>query len=246
MGNKGLRDTCGLICMSPKLWKIRTKVLIELLNHKNPYTGLCYAAPPALMCVEFQNEDSIFFWNPPGELSNPQPKKWKAHAMKLRGMFAAWAAKKYPNAAALTKAWGKLDAADKPGSELLSMGPWEMDQSGIRGRFAGQTARYGDTICFLAEMQLENYRVCEKAVRATGFKAQTVTTNWLGGSGLLDQANIYTDAIGSMIDRHNYAGGAQAAMASARVRSTLIHTSESLALGCLASGSSKCAGVHFP
>lgn len=207
IGNKGLRDTYGLICMSPKLWEIRTKVLIELLNHKNPYTGLRYADDPALMCVEFQNEDSIFFWNPLGELSNPQPKKWKAHARKLRQMFAVWAAKKYPDAAALTKAWGKLDAADKPGSELLLMGPWEMDQSGIRGRFAGQTARAGDTIRFLAEMQLEHYRACEKAVRATGFKAQTVTTNWLGGSGLLDQANIYTDTVGSMIDRHNYAGG---------------------------------------
>ncbi len=207
VGNKGLRDSYGLISMSPKLWEIRTKVLLALLDHKNPYTGLRYADDPALMCVEFQNEDSIFFWNPLGDLSQPNPKKWKAHAKKLRGMFAAWAQKKYPDAAALTKARGKLDAADKWGAELQLMGPWELDGAGIRGKFAGQTARAGDTIRFLAEMQMENYRACEKAVRATGFKAQTVTTNWLGGSGLTDQANIYTDTIGSMIDRHNYAGG---------------------------------------
>jgi hypothetical protein len=207
MGNKGLRDSYGLISMSPKLWEIRTKVLVALLDHKNPYTGLRYADDPALMCVEFQNEDSIFFWSPLGDLSSPNPKKWKAHAKKLRGMFAAWAQKKYADAAALTKAWGKLDGADKWGVELGLMGPWEMDAAGIRGRFAGQTARAGDTIRFLTEMQMENYKACEKAVRATGFKAQTVTTNWLGGSGLLDQANIYTDTVGSMIDRHNYAGG---------------------------------------
>ncbi len=207
MGDKGLRDSYGLICMSPKLWEIRTRILMDLLNHKNPYTGLRYADDPALMCVEFQNEDSIFFWNPLGDLADPAPKKWKAHARKLRGMFAAWVQKKYPDAAALAKAWGKLDAADKPGRELLLMGPWELDQGGIRGRFAGQTARAGDTVRFLAEMQMEHYSACEKAVRATGFKAQTVTTNWLGGSGLLDQANILTDTIGSMIDRHNYAGG---------------------------------------
>ena len=207
MGKSGLRDSYGLITMSPKLWEIRTKVLLSLLDHKNPYTGLRYADDPALMCVEFQNEDSIFFWNPLGDLSNPNPKKWKAHAKTLRGMFAAWAKKKYPEAAALTKAWGKLDAADKPGVELQLMGPWELDGAGIRGKFAGQTARAGDTIRFLAEMQMENYKACEKAVRATGFKAQTVTTNWLGGSGLTDQANIYTDTVGSMIDRHNYAGG---------------------------------------
>ena len=207
MGKNGLRDSYGLISMSAKLWEIRTKVLLALLDHKNPYTGLRYADDPALMCVEFQNEDSIFFWNPLGDIASPEPKKWKAHAKKLRGMFAAWAQQKYPDAAALTKAWGKLDAADKPGAELGLMGPWELDGAGIRGRFAGQTARAGDTIRFLAEMQLENYRACEKAVRATGFKAQTVTTNWLGGSGLTDQANIYTDTVGSMIDRHNYAGG---------------------------------------
>ena len=207
MGGKGLRDTYGLITMSPKLWGIRTKVLISLLDHKNPYTGLRYADDPALLCVEFQNEDSIFFWNPLGELSNADPKKWKLHAKKLRGMFAAWGQMKYSSADALTKAWGKLDAADKFGAELGLMGPWEMDGAGIRGKFAGQTARAGDTIRFLTEMQMDLYRGCEKAVRATGFKAQTVTTNWLGGSGLVDQANIYTDTVGSMIDRHNYAGG---------------------------------------
>ncbi len=207
MGDKGLRDSYGLITMSPQLWEIRTKVLLTLLNHKNPYTGLRYADDPALLCVEFQNEDSIFFWNPLGDLSQPNPKKWKAHAKKLRGMFAVWAQKKFPDAAALTKAWGNLDAADKWGGELQLMGPWEMDTSGIRGKFAGNTARAGDTIRFLTEMQMENYKTCEQAVRGTGFKAQTVTTNWLGGSGLLDQANIYTDTVGSMIDRHNYAGG---------------------------------------
>ena len=206
MGDQGLRDSYGLICMSPELWDLRTRVLVALLNHRNPYTGLRYADDPALMTVEFQNEDSIFFWNPLGDLANPKG-KWPAHARKLRSRFATWVQQKYPDAAALAEAWGPLDAADRWGAELQLMGPWELDQSGIRGHFAGQTARAGDTIRFLTGMQREHYAACEKAVRATGFKAQTVTTNWLGGSGLLDQANIYSDTIGSMIDRHNYAGG---------------------------------------
>ncbi len=207
MGKDGRRDSYGLITMSPELWAIRTKVLLSLLNHKNPYTGLRYAEDPALLCVEFQNEDSVFFWNPLGDLANPTPKKWKAHAKKLRGMFAAWAKKKYGTAEALQKAWGKLDGADNIESELGLMGPWEMEGSGIRGRFAGNTARAADQMGFLTGMQTDMYAACEKAVRATGFKAQAVTTNWLGGSGLLDQANILTDMAGSMIDRHNYAGG---------------------------------------
>ncbi|HWB04572.1 MAG TPA: hypothetical protein VG796_16205 [Verrucomicrobiales bacterium] len=207
MGKAELRDTYGLISMSPELWAIRTKVLLSLLNHKNPYTELRYADDPALLCVEYQNEDSIFFWNPLGDLSSPTPKKWKAHGKKLRGMFAAWAKKKYGTTEALKKAWGKLDGTDKLDSELGLMGPWEMDGAGIRGRYAGNTARAADIMKFLTQMQTELYTACEKAIRGTGFKAQTVTTNWLGGSGLLDQANILTDTVGSMIDRHNYAGG---------------------------------------
>jgi hypothetical protein len=91
MGDRGsgLRDSYGLITISPELWAIRTKVLLTLLNHRNPYTGLRYADDPALLCVEFQNEDSVFFWNPLGDLASPQPKKWPEHARKLRRKFAA-------------------------------------------------------------------------------------------------------------------------------------------------------------
>ena len=207
MGGKGLRDTYGLMCMSPELWALRTRILTQLLAHRNPHTGLRYADDPALMAVEFQNEDSIFFWNPLGELANPQTKKWPKHARKLRRLFAQWAARRHGDAASLTASWGPLDPADRWGDELLLMGPWELDQGGIRGRFAGRTARAADTIRFLAEMQRWHYEACEKAVRETGFKGQTVTTNWLGGSGLLDQANLWTDTAASMVDRHNYAGG---------------------------------------
>jgi hypothetical protein len=56
-------------------------------------------------------------------------------------------------------------------------------------------------------MQVDLYSTCEKAIRATGFNAQTITTNWLAGSPVMDQANIFTDTVGSIIDRHNYAGG---------------------------------------
>ena len=203
----GLRDTYGLITMSPKLWEIRTRVLTELLNHTNPYTKLRYADDPALMAVEMQNEDSIFFWNPLGELAKSDTKKVPLHAKLLRQKFATWVKQKYPTDEALKKAWGKLEGESLASGEIALMGPWEIDTSGIRGRFAGQFQRAGDQIKFLTEMQISMYAGCEKAIRATGFKAQTITTNWLAGSPVMDQANIYTDTIGSMIDRHNYAGG---------------------------------------
>lgn len=203
----GLRDSYGLITMSPQLWEIRTKVLVGLLNHQNPYTKLRYADDPALLAVEMQNEDSIFFWNPLGDLAADAPKKVPLHAKLLRQKFAAWSKQKYQTDEAVKKAWGKLDGESLAKGELALMGPWEIDSSGIRGRFAGQTQRAGDQIQFLTEMQMSLYSTCEKAIRATGYKAQTITTNWLAGSPVMDQANIYTDTIGSMIDRHNYAGG---------------------------------------
>ena len=75
----------------PELWEMRNQVVVgQLLQHKNPYTGLRYADDPALAVVEMQNEDSVFFWNPLGELADPNPKKWPAHAKQLRERFAAW------------------------------------------------------------------------------------------------------------------------------------------------------------
>ena len=53
----GLRDAYGFIFFSEDLWKIRNKVMVELLNHKNPYTGLKYADDPAPAVVEMQDED---------------------------------------------------------------------------------------------------------------------------------------------------------------------------------------------
>lgn len=207
VGKDGLRDTYGLIQSSPELWDIRLKVLTQLLDHRNPHTGLRYADDPALATVEFQNEDCIFFHNPLSELSSASPKKWPLHAKRMREKFAAWAKGKYGDDAALAKAWGELGKESLASGELGLMMPWEMDASGIRGRYTGKEKRAGDQLRFMAEMQRALYDKTEKAVRATGFKAQTVTTNWLGGSALVDQTNIYTDTIGSMIDRHNYAGG---------------------------------------
>jgi len=207
-GKGDLRDTYGVITGAPKLWELRNKVVTALLDHKNPYTGLRYADDPALAVVEMQNEDSIFFWNPLGELASDKPKKWPAHAKQLRGAFAAWVKAKYKTDAALKTAWGDLrngDAVSAP--ELRLMTPWELDGKGPRGPFAGMNKRAGDVIEFLAEMQRAEFEGCEKAIRATGFKAVTMTTAWQVGGAATDAANTWTDTVGGMIDRHNYGGG---------------------------------------
>src|SRR4030095_8456130 len=104
------KDTYGIITMSPKLWEIRTRWMTQLLQHKNPYTGLRYVDDPALIAVELQNEDSIFFWNPLGWLA--EGKRMPNHSRLLRERFAAWVKAKYPDGAALKAAWGQLREGD--------------------------------------------------------------------------------------------------------------------------------------
>lgn len=201
------RDTYGLITASPKLWEIRNRWLVQLLQHKNPYTGLRYVDDPALITVEMQNEDSIFFWNPLGELANPKG-EWPQHAKLLRTRFAAWVKAKYKTDEALKAAWGGLKNGDSVNAaELALMGPWELDGAGPRGPFAGQTRRSGDFIQCMAEMQRGFYEDCYKVIRSAGFKSVIITTAWQVGGAASDAANTWTDAAGDMIDRHNYAGG---------------------------------------
>ncbi|MES2571467.1 MAG: hypothetical protein V4710_15610 [Verrucomicrobiota bacterium] len=205
-GDAGRKDTYGFITVSPKLWEIRNRTLVELLTHQNPYTGLRYADDPALAIVEMQNEDSVFFWNPLGWIA--EGKKAPQHSRELRGMWAAWVKKKYQSDEALKSAWGSLREGDSiKADELKLMGPWELDGNGPRGPFAGQEKRAGDFIEFLTGMQRGFYEECEKLIRATGFKAITMTTAWQVGGAATDPANTFTDTVGSMIDRHNYAGG---------------------------------------
>ena len=209
-GKGNHRDTYGIITVAPKLWEIRNKFLVALLTHQNPYTGLRYVDDPALAVVEMQNEDSVFFWNPLGALAEPNPKKWPGHARQLRQMFAAWVKAKYKTDDALKAAWGQLRAGDSVNAaELRVMGPWELDGKGPRGTFAGAKKRAGDCIEFLAELQRGEFETCEKAMRAAGFKAVSVTTAWQVGGAATDPANTWTDTVGGMIDRHNYAGGGE-------------------------------------
>ena len=199
-----LRDSYGLITISPKLWEIRNKIMAEVLAHKNPYTGLRYADDPALAIVEMQNEDSVFFWNPLGGLADG--KKWPNHKKLLGRAWCAWAKIKYGSDDAVRKAWGKFDE-HLDGGELKIHSPWELGEGNLQGSLAGQPQRAAEYTRFLAEMQRGFFTTCEKLIRDTGFKGVTMTTAWDAGARAQEAADIYCDTIGSMIDRHSYAGG---------------------------------------
>ena len=55
-------DTYAFINFAEDVQDLMIEMVVNLLKHKNPYTGLTYAAEPALSFIELQNEDDIFFW----------------------------------------------------------------------------------------------------------------------------------------------------------------------------------------
>ena len=203
---KQLRNASGLVNVEPALQDLERKYLEVLMTHKNPYTGLRPVDDPSLAVVEFQNEDTVFFHAPLGDLAKGQ--KWPLHSRRLRRRFFEWARGKYPSEAALKAAWGGPIAGDDwAAGELGLMGAYHLGSDGPLYEMQGKTRRAGDMIRFLAEMQRGYYDRREAELRKMGYKAVTVTTAWRSGGPAADPANLWADTAADMIDRHNYFGG---------------------------------------
>lgn len=207
-GNPNVRSSSGLATIEPKLQDLEFAYAKALLEHKNPYTGLRYVDDPALAVLEIRNEDSIFWHYPLNDLVNGKlaPK----HVARLKARWSGWLKAKYGTDEKLKEAWGpgarggdSLSNAAMGGYEA-----WEMNADGP-ARNKREAKRAGDWIRFLAEEQRAGYERREKALRAIGFKAVTVTTAWRAGGPAADPANTWTDAAMGMIDRHNYHGGGE-------------------------------------
>ena len=105
-----------------------------LLTHVNPYTRHAYAAEPAVLCVEMNNENTALpFWA--GNLDDlPEP-----YATELKKQWNAWLRARYRTTARLRAAWGG-DAKPAPKELLanadLSTGTdgWTFESAGVRTR----------------------------------------------------------------------------------------------------------------
>ncbi len=118
----------------------------SLLTHVNPYTGLSYAADPAVAVVEVNNENSIYQQYFEGGIDD-----WPgAFLAPLRNSWNDWLAEQYADTAALENGW---DVIDEPlGGEMLANGDfsgglsnWSLEQhdtaqaSGVGGTYDGRT-----------------------------------------------------------------------------------------------------------
>ncbi|NLF39218.1 hypothetical protein GX586_07220 [bacterium] len=202
----GLRSASGLVNVERGLQDLQLKYVAALLEHTNAYTGLCYADDPALAVLEIQNEDCVFWGAPLNVLAAGMT--FPRHSMRLRQRWFAWATNLHGSVEAVRAAWNGLAPKDAPDKgEFALMASYHLGGQGPLYEFQGMTARAGDYVRFLTEIQREFYDRREKEMRSLGFKGVTVTTAWRAGGAGADPANTYCDTACDMIDRHNYFGG---------------------------------------
>ncbi|MDZ7721276.1 MAG: hypothetical protein U5R06_00245 [candidate division KSB1 bacterium] len=208
-------STIGLVNFAPDLQDLHIGLITDMLEHKNPYTGLRYADDPALCFVELQNEDNIFFATTSSMLD-----KCPTYKKMLTDLFTEWLRGKYGSAERLRKVWG--EQAFEWGKEVKQV-DWSLDQGnicpvanhGIYDYEYRKAAENGETLPlflldmarFLYEQQVRFYKKFEKAIRATGYQGALVGSCWQAGSGVTHYYNLHADYIVGLIDRHNYFGG---------------------------------------
>ena len=92
---------------SPELQDVQIRQMVNLLKHKNPYTGLTYAEDPAVAFLEIINEQSILFF------SSMNPFKASPTLRRYVGKrFCQWLRERYATHARLEQAWGGKSVFD--------------------------------------------------------------------------------------------------------------------------------------
>ncbi len=217
--------TTGLVNFAPDLQDLSIKLTENLLDHRNPYTGLRYADDPALAYVEFQNEDDIFFGTTKAGVD-----RRPTYRKLFDQQFSDWLKAKYGSQQALAAAWGPggFDNGEyqKGVTENLDAGniypvahPWWYGPDGLKAK-AAQRRRLLDTARFLHDTQDKFYSRFADAIRATGYKGALVGSCWQAGSGVSHLYNLNSDYQVGVIDRHNYFANTGHRLARGRVINT--------------------------
>ncbi len=200
---------------SPELQTVQIKQIVNLLKHKNPYTGLRYADDPAVAFIEIINEQSILFYTSMSPLKESRTIR-RATAER----FCTYLREKYGSHEKLVENWGEkaLNSFDNevalPGDEnldknnILPIGnPWYWDPKNLDGNESYRKTRLLDTLSFLYGLQNRFYDRYTEAVRGAGYSGEIVSSNWQAGRALSHYLNLHSDARIGTVDRHNYFGG---------------------------------------
>ncbi len=202
---------------SHEIQDLTIKQLQNILNHRNPYTGLTYAEDPAVAFIEIVNESSILFYTSMNPLQqSPTLRRRTAER------FSEWLEERYGDHDGLVEAWGQraleepVEDIPTPDGEpehldrrnILPLGnPWFWDPDRLAGSQAFRRERLLDTLEFLYMLQVEAYERIVEGIRETGYDGEIMGSNWHAGRMHSHYANLHSDYLVGLIDRHNYFGG---------------------------------------
>ncbi|HAZ62976.1 MAG TPA: hypothetical protein DCZ72_05115 [Armatimonadetes bacterium] len=230
--DQGDGATYALINFAPDLQDLMIEMVVELLNHENPYTGQRYADDPALCFIELQNEDDIFFYTSEGALNN-----YPTYRAQVQQRFAQWLTAKYGNEAGLRAAWGDALTAGESlaaGNLALQGNPWFFGSGHLPQQNDNTRRRLLDNAAFFHDLQNEFYSRFAAAIRATGYEGPLVGSPWQAPAMVPHYYNLRSDALVGYVDRHNYFGE--------RLNDTMLGEPGS---GYLSSGLQQVAGRPF-
>src|SRR5262249_8804455 len=136
-------DTYALINFAEDVQDLMIEMVVNLLRHRNPYTGRPYAEEPALSFIELQNEDDIF-WYSSTKAFHAGPRYRNRFGRK----FTGWLAGRYKTDAALKEAWGgSLKAGEGLSARNIvpEVNPWFFSDANLPKQQAGMRRRLLDT-----------------------------------------------------------------------------------------------------
>ena len=201
-----LGSTAGLVNFAPDLQDLHIELVTNLLNHRNPYTGLRWADDPAVIFVELQNEDDLF-WGHTKSAVDAAP----TYRTLLEAQFSDWLKRKYGGHAGLVAAWGEAALDRGETLERRNIGvvphPWWYGAEGFEKQGEAKRRRLVDAAAFLHQTQNAWYRRFTRAIRETGYDGPIIASNWQAGDGLPHLLNLRSDALVGIVDRHAYTGG---------------------------------------
>lgn len=113
----------GATFFDGRLIELQKEYARQLLGHRNPFTGVCYAKEPAIALIELVNENSLTEYWYKSSLQGIHPEAngvgWSdipaTYARELDSMWNRWLARKYADREELERAWsGDLRAFENP------------------------------------------------------------------------------------------------------------------------------------
>ncbi len=198
-------NTYAFIHFAEDVQDLMIEMVVNLLKHRNPYTGRTYADEPALCFIELQNEDDIFFYT-----SEKAFNACPTYKKRFLSRFASWLKERYGSQEKLRAAW---EGALRP-SEMLAessivpqMNPWFYGDDHLPSQKGGARRRLLDTAAFLHDVQSRFYSRFVKAIRDAGYRGPLNGSPWQAPSMLPHYYNLYSDYKVGYIDRHNYFEG---------------------------------------